>query len=47
MKIALSNPDGDIGRTVWAWLRESAQPEARVADTLFVCQLNGQTVPAQ
>jgi len=27
-------------RPEWAWLRESAQPEARVAYTLFVYKLN-------
>jgi hypothetical protein len=34
-------------RPEWSWLRESNQPQARVADTLFVYKLNGQTVPAQ
>ncbi len=34
-------------RPEWSWLRESAKPEARVADTLFVYKLNAQTAPVQ
>jgi len=34
-------------RPEWSWLRESNQPQARVADTLFVYKLSGQTAPAQ
>jgi hypothetical protein len=37
----------ELMRPEWAWLRESAQPEARAAHTLFVYQLTGQTGPAQ
>lgn len=34
-------------RPEWVWLRESKQPVARVAYTLFVYQLTGQTAPVK
>jgi len=34
-------------RPEWNWLRETRPPTARVADTLFVYNFNGQTAPAQ
>jgi hypothetical protein len=37
----------ELMRPEWAWLRESRQPTARVAETLFVYQVNGQAIPAQ
>jgi hypothetical protein len=36
----------ELMRPEWAWLRESREPTARVADTLFVYQISGQTSPA-
>jgi hypothetical protein len=36
----------ELMRPEWAWLRGSREPTARVADTLFVYQITGQTSPA-
>ncbi|MGO9526138.1 MAG: glycosyltransferase family 39 protein [Verrucomicrobiia bacterium] len=37
----------ELMRPEWAWLRESREPTARVADTLFVYQISAPTIPAQ